>query len=110
MKIIYTKTNGEIVILMPCDCGLTIEQIAQKDVPFGAAYLIVQDADLPEDWSASTAWECDFSNPHGIGLGPQRYFIAQAEAVLADADASDSDKSAAAALKAQMEAELETMA
>lgn len=83
MKIIYPQTNGEIAIIMPCDCGLTTEQIAAKDVPFGVPFLICEDIDLPEDWSTSAAWECDFSSPSGIGMGAQRWFIAQAEAALA---------------------------
>jgi len=69
---------------MPCECGLTIEQIAAKDVPYGVPYLILEDGDLPSDWSFSAAWEADFSSHHGIGLGPQRYFIRGAEQRLAE--------------------------
>jgi hypothetical protein len=83
MKIIYPNPDNTIAILMPCECGLTIEQIAQKDVPYNTPYLIVEDSDLPEDWSNSAAWEADFSDPDGIGVGAQRYFIAQAEAKIA---------------------------
>jgi hypothetical protein len=34
-RIIYKNTDGSIGIIIPADCGLTVEQIAQKDVPTG---------------------------------------------------------------------------
>jgi len=84
MKIIYPQSSGEIAILFPVATDMTIEQIAQKDVPNGAPYLIVEDGGMPADWSTSAAWEADFSNPDGIGMGPQRYFIAQADAAIVE--------------------------
>ena len=32
-RIIYQNGTGGVAIITPCDCGLTIEQIAAKDVP-----------------------------------------------------------------------------
>jgi hypothetical protein len=84
MKIIYPNTDNTIGIIMPCDCGMTTEQIAEKDTPYNAPYLICEDSDLPADWSTSHAWECDFSTPHGVGLGAQRYFIREAEAKIVE--------------------------
>lgn len=85
MKIIYPGADGDISIIIPnLSCGLSTAHIAQKDVPHGTPYLIVDDSDLPEDWSMSHCWECDFSSPHGHGMGSQRWFIAQAEAALAE--------------------------
>ena len=40
-RIIYKNADGTIAIIIPADCGLTIEQIAQKDVPTGLKYKIV---------------------------------------------------------------------
>ena len=75
MKILYPQTNGEIAILMPVEnCGLTIKEIAMKDVPAGVPYLICQDSDLPSDWSTSSAWEVDFSKPDGYGIGAEQFF------------------------------------
>ena len=34
-RIIYQNDAGGVAIITPCDCGLTIEQIAAKDVPTG---------------------------------------------------------------------------
>ena len=52
-------------------CGLTIEQIAAKDVPSGKPYLIVDTADVPSDRSQRQAWEADFStfDGHGADFG-----------------------------------------
>lgn len=83
--IIHPNPDATIAIVMPAaDCGLTIEQIAQKDTPYGQPYFIVDAADLPADWSTSHCWECDFSVPHGTGMGAQRFFIAQANAALTE--------------------------
>lgn len=84
MKILYPQDTGQIAIIIPVANNMTIEQIAAKDVPFGKPYLIVKDSDLPTDWETSAAWEADFSNPDGIGIGPQRWFIAQAEAAITE--------------------------
>jgi len=78
MKIIYPQYNGEIAITYELE-GWSMDDLAKLTTPFDTPYLIVEDIELPEDWSTSSAWEADFSNPDGIGMGPQRWFIAQAE-------------------------------
>lgn len=75
MKILYPQTNGEIAILMPVEnCGLSVMEIGLKDVPAGVPFLIVEDSDLPSDWSTSSAWEVDFSKPTGVGMGAEAFF------------------------------------
>jgi hypothetical protein len=57
-RIIYQTEDGGVAIIVPSDeCGLTIEQIAQKDVPAGKAYKIVDVADIPTDRTFRNAWE-----------------------------------------------------
>lgn len=56
-RIIYATDDGGIAIIVPADCGLTIEQIAAKDVPAGKAYKIVDVADIPTDRTFRNAWE-----------------------------------------------------
>ena len=57
-RIIYTTPEGGVsVIISAPECGLTIEQIAKKDVPKGAAYKIVDVADIPADRTFRNAWE-----------------------------------------------------
>jgi hypothetical protein len=57
-RIIYQTEDGGVAIIVPSsECGLTIEQIAQKDVPAGKAYKIVDVADIPTDRTFRNAWE-----------------------------------------------------
>lgn len=67
-RIVYPLGQG-IAVLAPIECGLTVQQIAAKDVPAGAPYLIVDAADIPADRTYRAAWTCDFSQPDGYGLG-----------------------------------------
>lgn len=57
-RIIYTKQDGGVAVVIPApDCGLTVEQIAAKDCPAGAAFEIVDAADIPADRTFRDAWE-----------------------------------------------------
>jgi len=57
-RIIFPNDNGGVSILMPApECGLTIEEIAAKDVPQGKPYKIVDVADIPTDRTFRNAWE-----------------------------------------------------
>jgi hypothetical protein len=58
-RIIYKNTDGTIEIIIPADCGLTIEQIAQKDVPTGLKYKIVNASDILSDRTFRDAWTID---------------------------------------------------
>lgn len=63
-KIIYPNDDGSLSIIFPSlDSGLTIEEIAKKDVPSEKPYLIVKDSDLPDtDLTFADAWEADFTS------------------------------------------------
>ena len=57
-RIIYPTDDGGIAIIVPAaECGLTIEQIAAKDVPAGKQYKIVDVSDIPTDRTFRNAWE-----------------------------------------------------
>ena len=57
-RIIYPNDEGGVSIIVPSpNCGLTIEQIAAKDVPAGKPYQIVDVADIPSDRTFRNAWE-----------------------------------------------------
>ena len=56
-RIVYQDENGGIAIIVPADCGLTIEEIAAKDVPAGKPYQIVDVSDIPTDRTFRNAWE-----------------------------------------------------
>jgi hypothetical protein len=57
-RIIYPTPEGGVAIIIPAaECGLTIEQIAAKDVPAGVPYQIVDASDIPSDRTFRNAWE-----------------------------------------------------
>lgn len=58
-RIIYKNDDGTIVIIVPANCGLTVEQIAQKDVPTGKSYKIVNVSDISTDRTFRNAWTID---------------------------------------------------
>jgi len=59
-RIIYQNDDNSISILTPApECPLTIEQIAQKDVPTGKKYKIVDVNEIPSDRTFRNAWEID---------------------------------------------------
>ena len=79
MKIIYPNADGGISVVHPTG-ELPIADVAQKDVPAGTPYLIVEDDVIPSDRSFRNAWEADFSNPDGTGIGADAWFSAKAAA------------------------------
>ena len=57
-RIIYPTDNGGVAIIIPAgDSGLTVEQIAAKDVPAGKPFKIVDVNDIPTDRTFRDAWE-----------------------------------------------------
>ena len=58
-RIIYKNTDGTIAIIIPANCGLTVEQIAQKDVPTGLKYKIVNVSEISSDRTFRDAWTID---------------------------------------------------
>ena len=61
-RIIYKKTDGVISIIIPAPEALesmTIEQIAQKDVPTGLKYKIIDKSEISSDRTFRDAWTID---------------------------------------------------
>ena len=56
-RIIFPSDNGGVCIIIPApECGLTIEQIAAKDVPRNKPFKIVDVSEIPTDRSMRDAW------------------------------------------------------
>lgn len=69
-RIIYQLQGQPVTILVPCECGLTLEQIGQKDVPTGVPFWIVGTETIPTDRTFRDAWELDVASmgePSGFG-------------------------------------------
>lgn len=57
-RIIYPTDDGGVSVIVPAaECGLTIEQIAAKDVPVGKPFKIIEASDIPTDRTFRNAWE-----------------------------------------------------
>lgn len=57
-RIIYPTSEGGVAIIIPApDSGLTIEEIAAKDVPAGVPFRIVDASTIPTDRTFRNAWE-----------------------------------------------------
>ena len=56
-RIIYPTDDGVSIIVPAPECGLTIEEIAAKDVPVGKPFKIVDVADIPSERLFRNAWE-----------------------------------------------------
>jgi hypothetical protein len=72
--VIYQNEDGGVSVLHPApNTGLTVEEIAAKDVPSGKPFKYITTDDLPidddgnYDRSLRAAWEADFSSPDGYG-------------------------------------------
>lgn len=61
--IVYNQTNGVMAIVYPADFNMAIDEIAQKDVPAGVDYWIVDQSEIPTDRSQRNAWTANFTRP-----------------------------------------------
>jgi hypothetical protein len=68
-RIVYMSDDGGVCIVIPApECGLTIEQIARKDVPTGKPYKIVDVSEIPTDRTWRDAWTVDVADlTDGVG-------------------------------------------
>ena len=56
-RIIYKTDEGGVAVIIPAaECGLTIEEIAAKDVPAGVPFEIVDVSEVPSDRTFRGAW------------------------------------------------------
>jgi hypothetical protein len=68
--IIFPNNDGGISVIHPSEEGLAVlglEGVAQKDVPMGKPYKIIDSSDLPQSREFRSAWEADFSEHNGVG-------------------------------------------
>ena len=56
-RIVYTNDEGKLCIIIPSDnCGLTLDQIKDKDCPSGKTVYTVDKSVVPTDRSFRDAW------------------------------------------------------
>lgn len=57
-RAIFKNEYGGVSILIPApECGLSIEEIAAKDIPAGTPYKIIDVSEIPSDKTFRNAWE-----------------------------------------------------
>ena len=60
--IIWKQDNGTVAVTHPSNnCGLTVDEIAKKDLPTGRKYKILDANELPEWDEFRDSWTCDDS-------------------------------------------------
>jgi hypothetical protein len=60
MRIIYKTEDNTVSVIAPSsEWAGSLEKLAQKDVPTGLKYKIVEDSVIPSDRSFRNAWEVD---------------------------------------------------
>jgi hypothetical protein len=79
--VIYPKINGTGITLLTPVPGLelSIGEMAIKDVPSGVPYRIIDSSQVPTDRTFRDAWEADFTNPDGYGIGHEQWFDIKSE-------------------------------
>ena len=68
-RIIYKNEDGSVGVIVPItESGLTVEQIAKKDVSTGVKYKIVDVSEISSDRTFRDAWTIDESElTDGVG-------------------------------------------
>jgi len=60
MRIIYKTLENTVAVISPAkEWANRMEELAQKDVPTGLKYKIVEDSVIPTDRTFRDAWEVD---------------------------------------------------
>jgi hypothetical protein len=63
-RIIYPNDDGGVAVVIPApDSGLTIDEVANKSVPKGRPYKIVDKGFVPHDRTFRSAWVLDMNDP-----------------------------------------------
>jgi hypothetical protein len=67
MKIIvYTQTNNQVAVLIPCTTEMTLLEIGIKDVPKNIPFWIVDQNELPS--TPQETWKLEnMGQPDGVG-------------------------------------------
>lgn len=78
------ETGGVFMVIPAPNSGVSVFEVARKETPYGKPFLIVDPSVLPTDVSFFNAWQADFSNPDGYGIGTHRWFIERAEKEIAE--------------------------
>jgi transcription elongation factor GreA-like protein len=57
--ITYPQADGQVVVIIPADLSMSIEEIAAKDVPAGLPYKIVESLDMDDSYFNAYEFSAD---------------------------------------------------
>jgi hypothetical protein len=67
-RIVYKNDLGGVSVVIPSPKFKgTINELAEKDVPSGLPFLIINASEVPRDREDRDFWEIDISKPDGYG-------------------------------------------
>lgn len=72
MKAILYPHDGHLA-LTPGIADEDANRIALLVTPINVPFLIVDQSEIPADHTYFNAWTADFSQPSGVGVGPEAY-------------------------------------
>lgn len=71
-RVVFQNDGGGVSVIVPphdADCDLTLQQIAERSVPSGRPYKIVDVADIPTDRTDRAAWTVNVADlTDGVGI------------------------------------------
>jgi hypothetical protein len=88
--VFYPNNEGGVAMIRPDLREISAYQCGRKTAPKDAPFVIVNEQDIPfERRDYFDAWEIDFSNPDGYGIGVNEWFKEySADSSIADPDLS----------------------
>ena len=75
-RIIWERPEGGLSVMTLTEPNPTNDDLtrsANRDIPKGIKYKIIDTTDLPSDRDFRNAWEGDFSSPDGTSIGRTAY-------------------------------------
>jgi hypothetical protein len=77
--ILYAQSSGAVAMVVPApDCFLTVEEIAQKDVPSGTPYHIVEKSEISASFAFFNSWVFSTAPEIVVDLGKAKVQYKQA--------------------------------
>jgi hypothetical protein len=86
--VFYPNNDGGVTMIRPDLREISAYQCGRKSAPKDAPFVIVNEGDVPfNNLQYYNAWEVDFSNPDGYGIGVDEWFKEySADSSIADPD------------------------
>ena len=71
--IIFPQEGDSIALMYALDTSIPIEEVARRDIAPGIPFKVIDASLIPEDIEFLNAFEADFTNPDGYGIGREAW-------------------------------------